>query len=1246
MARRRKRDEDYDRDDKEELEPRRTRHKRTVRRFGFRRLLVFGFLALVVVAALLPRIAALPVFRSMLLGVASNQLNGKVEIDELSLGWFAPIQVGNLRIKDTQGNVVATVAKLRTEKSLSSLAWNRNDLGSIEIEKPAVNLVIRPGGSNLEDVLAKIMSGESPGNSSLPKATIKLIDGTVQLSGPNSAQPIPLSGINGQAIAGGPDAQLTFTTTAIVQSKIGTLGQIQLDGKAGAPGSVADFGSGQLVVHAQNTPIDIAAIALTRLGQSADCQGQLVGDTTLTWSNGGREATVDLNNVHLNQFALTAPQWLSSDRLVVDQLQTSGRMKMVDTKLVAEQFKCQTEFASVEATGEVDWQMIAQSLAGGQLPQSDFQIGGTLDLARVTQMLPNTMRLKPGVQIQKANFNFQSFSRLEGNRRRLFFNGEAKDFAGVHDGQAIRWTKPIRLSAALIQDGQRTALESIQCETNSISITGQSDVTTGQIRAKGDLGQLQTELEQFFSMGEIALAGRFDGTMSWNMDQAALVAATSWPVKLDGDFNFEALEIAIPGMERFVEPKANVQFAAQGQATRAGQVRIDAGNFDLVAGSDQLKAQLLQPIENPTLNSAINAQCNITGGLASWLQRLGPVMPKLDFRAAGTVGLEGNATINRSSARLQTAKYELNEFAFDGFGMQIREPKVAGEGDIAFDWSNPRLHVADLTLTSSTIAGRGANLDLTMDSTGFQLTGELAYRADVNRVSHWFGIGQAADSMQWFGAAEGTAQLTPAANSVAGTINTKIGDLTIAKMKANAAANDPNPWEIVWQEPSAQLNSQMAIDPSWDKVDLQSITVQSKAIQVDGKGTIADLAKSLQLDLTGQWVPNWEAISAIAQGYAGKSIELRGQPRAESFRVQGPLFATDPNNKSFISPQLVAETSASWDGGQLLGMAVGPATIKANLKDAVLGFNDPQIQIGPGRVHFNPLLDMRGDPQLILTRGPVLETVDLTPEICQGWFKFVAPLLAEATRARGKFSLIVDGAQVPLFQPMTGRASGQLVIEQATIEPGPLGQQLIQLVNTVKQMADGNPLDALLKSGAASALSPATQEAWLQMPAQQIGFKMEQNQFIHDGMTLDIKGVQVKTRGAIGTDSSLNLVAEIPISDSWIQKQPALAGLKGQSLQIPIGGSLTQPRLDNRALAQLSAQLFQKAAGGQIESRLNGLLNDTLQKNLPQLPAGTGGLPAQPASSTTPLQPIGDTLQKSVEGNLIKGLDRLLGPKK
>jgi hypothetical protein len=239
--------------------------------------------------------------------------------------------------------------------------------------------------------------------------------------------------------------------------------------------------------------------------------------------------------------------------------------------------------------------------------------------------------------------------------------------------------------------------------------------------------------------------------------------------------------------------------------------------------------------------------------------------------------------------------------------------------------------------------------------------------------------------------------------------------------------------------------------------------------------------------------------------------------------------------------------------------------------------------------------------------------------------------------------MAVDGWELPLRDPLAGRGSGQLIIEQGVVEPGPLGRQLVQLAQLVKQMAEGNPLDVLLKSPDLTNVNPQQTAAWLQLPPQQIAFKLEQQQFIHERMSLTVAGVPMTTRGSIGLDSSINLVAEIPILENWIQRQPALAGLKGTAIRIPITGSLTQPRVDHRALAQFSTQLFQKAAGSQIESKLNSLLNEALQPSAAQSPTGTNGVPAQPASTGTSSSP-GESLQKAVENNLRQGLDRLFTP--
>ena len=56
--------------------------------------------------------------------------------------------------------------------------------------------------------------------------------------------------------------------------------------------------------------------------------------------------------------------------------------------------------------------------------------------------------------------------------------------------------------------------------------------------------------------------------------------------------------------------------------------------------------------------------------------------------------------------------------------------------------------------------------------------------------------------------------------------------------------------------------------------------------------------------------------------------------------------------------------------------------------------------------------------------------------------KFIAPALAEASRAEGSFSLELNGAKVPLGKPETADISGKLIVHDWEILPGPALQPL------------------------------------------------------------------------------------------------------------------------------------------------------------------------------------------------------------
>jgi hypothetical protein len=98
------------------------------------------------------------------------------------------------------------------------------------------------------------------------------------------------------------------------------------------------------------------------------------------------------------------------------------------------------------------------------------------------------------------------------------------------------------------------------------------------------------------------------------------------------------------------------------------------------------------------------------------------------------------------------------------------------------------------------------------------------------------------------------------------------------------------------------------------------------------------------------------------------------------------------------------------------------------------------------------------------------------------------------------------------------------------------------------------------------------------------------------------------------------LLASVPIQESWLTKAPPyLAGLKGKTLQIPISGTISQPKLDARVLEHLTKQLAGSAVQGVVDQQLqNGqnLLKDELGKGLNRL---FGPLQPKPPAPVLPM---------------------------
>jgi hypothetical protein len=1008
-------------------------------------------------------------------------------------------------------------------------------------------------------------------------------------------------------------------------------------------GPIGAIGPGSLRLKAKSVAADVLRPILLRLGEPAYSAGEIGVDLQIEWTDPANALAISVKSLVADEFALVTSGWLRGDQLSIRHLSGEGTIQYLGDRLVASQLRLESEFAEVRADGEFPWRRLAESLTGGQLPASDFAVSGQVDLAHLARMLPRVAGLRNGVELRRAELTFNSFSRQEGSRRRLLVDAEAKNIDAVHAGRPIQWGKPLRLSAALSQEGQRPRLESLQLETSAVAITGSSDLQSGRLQAAGDMGRLLDELGQIFSVDGYDLAGTFAGEMTWTSRAIDQIGADAWPVEIAGDCRLQDLVVQIPGFDRFAEPQAQMAWQARGVASRNGIERIDAGALEFSSGGDRLTAQLTEPVEQPRLSSAWRADLEAVGRAESWLARLQPLLPESDWKAAGELMIRAPATIQSTAIHLHSATYECTDLAVDGYGLQIREPKLTGAGDLAFDWQNWILASNDWTLLSSSVAARAAPTRLAYSADGWQWSGAVSYRADVNRVSHWFP--QAADptTVQWFGEAEGSFQCVPASAALAGQFHTTIKNLAAAKLNAAdptaAAATAAGPsWTVLWQEPAAEVQANLAVDLDWDSIQLERAVIQSQLAGIEARGTLADLADTLTVDLRGKWLPNWAALTRIIQASLGDQVALEGGREPQVFVVRGPLLASADAGGGWSLQQLTARTSVAWEQGRIYGLPVGGSSVAAQLHQGLVRFQEASIPLSQGTVHLHPVIDLRGEPQVIFPAGTILESVELTPEVCQSWLRYVAPLLSQATRTRGRLSLSSEGMQFPLFEPLRGSAKGKIVIDAASVQPGPLGQELIALVGSIKQIVEGRPLGDLLQPAVGGTGRPEL--VLMELPAQEIGFELKDGQMVHQAMTINVRGIPIRTRGTIGIDTRLNLLAEIPILDEWVQRQPLLASWKGTSLRLPIGGSLAQPRVERGAITELVQRLLGQAAAQQIDGRLKSLIQESLGGSIPGLNVSE---PSDPSAqgAAAPLPTLGEALQKSAESQLQKSLERL-----
>lgn len=1144
----------------------------------------FRWIALLLVAVglyLLPSIIAMTPLLGLAVSSAVGGIDGTATVGSASVGWLSPTTLRNVTLKDAEGNVVATVEELKSSKSLLNLLWNQSNFGTVEISRPAADIVISPGTSNLEAILfppaeyetaEEVAAAAEPAAASpLPKIKLTLREGTIRIRETTSSDEWSLEecalDFNSAATADGGEAQDFTLQTLILQGD--QKGRLQAQGMLAGGETTVDM-------IAENVPLGLAQAVATRLKTEFRTQGKLDGKLRLTQAAEGSSVSGDMQAVY---GGVIWPDVLGPNPAQGGQLAFRGKMLYGAGRLQAEQVAVTTDFgANFVADGDVPISQLtnfaaAPIAASGQ----PWRLGGTVDLEKMAARLPQLMRLREDAVIQSGQAVFQ-LSHDPAQPGVISGVGNISDVGALVSGQQVTWRDPLSVKVTLVQLPTGLQLQHAEANSSFLQADGTGDANGAAIHATVDLAKLSAELAQFVDLG-VELSGAAAGDLQVAR-QAADVAT------LAGSFRGVDLRAIRDGVDVWNDAAAEIKFNA---TVRDGSV-IETGVFSWIAGNDLLALQTAAPIVVGGVEPK-QFKLQLNGSLAHWQNRLRGLLNLGEVRLEGTSAATADVVMTEQQLTVSGIRATFGNLAVTSPTLNVFEPNLELEGELAYGLVDGRIQAPNFTMVGTTISARGKQVNWlpATETRKGSAVGNIAYRLDLNRTTQWKRwaappafrpAGELAGSLNF------TQETGGATARIVGEVkNFQLGALSRApapqmqQVSVRTDAVGGSQYDVIWNEPSVAFELNCTIDAA-DTATIQTMQLATNAVQVDAAGRIEQWSTAPVANLQGNANYDWDQLAPVIAALAGQEVKLRGKQQSP-FQIAGPLMAADSQSTApfaWLSPQLGAAGSIAWQQATLYGVPIGAANLKANLNQGVIAFDPLQMEISGGKMNAAPQVTLLTTPPLLrLPQNRLIDHLAITPEMCQGWMKYAAPLLADSTRAEGRFSLDVQQGDFPILNPAAGEASGTLSIHGAEVRPGPLAYQYVVLAKQIQ---------AITKKQVPGQINP-NETVLMRMPEQQVPVQMTGGRVYHQNLTMQVDSVQIISQGSVGIDQTIQMIARIPVQESWIQSNPALAGLRGKTLEVPISGTLESPKIDARALESIAGQAISGAAQELLDKGIN-----------------------------------------------------------
>lgn len=1119
----------------------------------------------------------------------------KIELEGVQAGWFKPVAVSGVQLLDGEGRLLAKIGQVETQKGIWSWIRQSGNLGTIRVSGVEAAIAASGGTTNLEQALQPILDSlgldepvdEDADDGATTTGTIEIVDSKFLLME---------SGRPEQWVMALPKLTIVLPTAEQVigpielQATIADVSGTVANSQGTIAASVAQSATNQafeLRAKLEHVPVDFWHVVHARLPEIP--VDELRGRVTAVLSGNLVDAnrwSFDVQQIASQGLQIVAPQLVGQNPAQLQFIAASGRAALVDSLLSVEGAQLRCDFAEATASAKIPWPIEIPTASDPFLKGGVIAASGLVDLPKLVQSAQSLLPIREDTKLLAGQARFTVSQQLDAagapsSRAHLELNG----LKALASGQEIAWQDPLTVEVAAHRGAEGLQVAA-QAQAEFCSLQADGNIRQGELDGQVNLDLLQQRLSQYIELPISTMTGSAELAMGWNMVGEDTVEAK-------GTLTTTPMVIAASGGGEIQEPAWNGEFSGTVRLLAGAPEQIQRAQLVLKSTDEQLTADLQEPLHllaatdgrPPAVPAAFSF--NLVGDLANWKRR-GTMWlsqpPELTI--GGNVSLAVRGRIDLAHVEILEANWRTQPLQVSTPLISLAEPQMVGNFKGRVDSNDLTRLVVEKLEVQSTSFSLGARDAANPDGSGSRV-GQAMFLVDLDRIMKnvqsqptaaapvlppTAALTQTAstETTKYNATGRVQGQLAWQVSPQAAAFELRADGENVVLLSQAPTAIAPIP---LWEEPRVTTVVKGNWTVATGDATLENVQIQLPWMNYAGTLAYRPTATGQSVVMKGQAVYDSAALTTKIAPMTGNQVQLFGQQTV-------PIDVTwtspsDPQTSSLAG--LKAVTRIGWEQARVAGIQLGQADVPVTIDAGQLA-TAAQFAVSGGVLRWDVTSDLTADDLVILQKPmKVLENVAITPEMCQGWLKYVAPLVAEATSIDGRLSLKLDDARLTPADPKKQTVSGQLIMHNVTVGPGPLSNQVIGLV---KQM------DAIRKKDFTQAVS-STQKVWMNMPEQQIDFQMADGRVTHRNVSVSVGDAQISTAGSVTVDGQLEMLATMPIPNDWIDKSPLLEGMRGQSLNFPVRGSITQPQIDAQGLQQFGRQAVQSAASGLIQQQLS-----------------------------------------------------------